>query len=197
MLPYTPLHHLLFAGAPYSLLVMTSGNLSEEPIVVSNAEALERGWPAWPTGFSLHNRDIYMRADDSVVRTFEGRERVLRRSRGYAPQTLDLGRAVPELLACGGELKNAFCLTKGRHAILSQHIGDLENYETLVFFEETLANLKKLFRVSRAPWRTTCTRAYLSTKYALEMPGPAEDRRAAPSRAHRQPAWPRTGSPAR
>ena len=101
MLPYTPLHHLLFEGAAYDALVMTSGNLSEEPIVVDNQEAHDRigGVADW---FLTHNRDIYMRADDSVVRTFEGRERVLRRSRGYAPQTLDLGRTVPELLACGG-----------------------------------------------------------------------------------------------
>jgi hydrogenase maturation protein HypF len=170
MLPYTPLHHLLFADAPYSLLVMTSGNLSEEPIVVSNAEARERlaGVADW---FLSHNRDIYMRADDSVVRTFEGTERVLRRSRGYVPRTLDLGRPVPELLAVGGELKNAFCLTKGRHAILSQHIGDMENYETLGFFEETLANLKKLFRVEPRAVAYDLHPAYLSSKYALGIPG--------------------------
>ena len=170
MLPYTPLHHLLFAGALYDALVMTSGNLSEEPIVVSHQEAHERlgGVADW---FLTHNRDIYMRTDDSVVRTFEGRERVMRRSRGYAPQTLDLGRTVPELLACGGELKNAFCLTKGRHAILSQHIGDLENYETLVFFEETLANLKKLFRVEPKAVAHDLHPLYLSTKYALELDG--------------------------
>jgi len=90
MLPYTPLHHLLFVDAPYSLLVMTSGNLSEEPIVVSNADARGRlaGVADW---FLTHDRDIYMRTDDSVVRTFEGAERVMRRSRGFAPQTLDPG----------------------------------------------------------------------------------------------------------
>jgi hydrogenase maturation protein HypF len=170
MLPYTPLHHLLFTGAPYSLLVMTSGNLSEEPIVVSNAEARERlaGVADW---FLTHNRDIYMRTDDSVVRTFEGTERVMRRSRGFAPQTMDLGRRVPELLACGAELKNTFCLTKGQHAILSQHIGDLENYETMVFFEETLANLKKLFRVEPRAVAYDLHPHYLSTKYALGMGG--------------------------
>jgi hydrogenase maturation protein HypF len=170
MLPYTPLHHLLFAGAPYSLLVMTSGNLSEEPIVVSNAEAQERlaGVADW---FLTHDRDIYMRTDDSVVRTFEGTERVMRRSRGFAPQTLDMGRRLPELLACGAELKNTFCLTKGQHAILSQHIGDLENYETLVFFEETLANLKKLFRVEPRAVAYDLHPNYLSTKYALGMGG--------------------------
>jgi hydrogenase maturation protein HypF len=170
MLPYTPLHHLLFTGAPYSLLVMTSGNLSEEPIVVSNAGAHARlaGVADW---FLTHNRDIYMRTDDSVVRTFEGAERVLRRSRGFAPQTLDLGRRVPELLAAGAELKNTFCLTKGRHAILSQHIGDLENYETLVFFEETLANLQKLFRVQPRAVAYDLHPQYLSTRYALALPG--------------------------
>ncbi|MGD0501098.1 MAG: carbamoyltransferase HypF [Bryobacteraceae bacterium] len=170
MLPYTPLHHLLFVDAPYSLLVMTSGNLSEEPIVVSNTEAQERlaGVADW---FLLHNRDIHMRADDSVVRTFEGKERALRRSRGYVPRTMDLGRPVPELLACGGELKNAFCLTKGRHAILSQHIGDLENYETLGFFEETFANLKKLFRVEPRAVAYDLHPLYLSSKYALGVPG--------------------------
>jgi hydrogenase maturation protein HypF len=152
---------------------MTSGNLSEEPIVVDNHEARERlgGVADW---FLVHNRDIYMRADDSVVRMFEGEERVMRRSRGYVPRTLDLGRDLPELLACGGELKNVFCLTKGTHAILSQHIGDLENYETLVFFEETLANLKKLFRVEPRAVAYDLHPGYLSTKYALGLPGLAK-----------------------
>jgi hydrogenase maturation protein HypF len=169
MLPYTPLHHLLFEGAPYDVLVMTSGNLSEEPIVVANEEALTRlaGVADW---FLLHDREIYMRADDSVARVLEGEARVLRRSRGYAPETLDLGRTVPELLACGAELKNTFCLTKGRHAILSQHIGDLENYETLVFFRETLANLKKLFRVEPRAVAYDLHPEYLSTRLALEIP---------------------------
>ena len=170
MLPYTPLHHLLFVDAPYDALVMTSGNLSEEPIVVDNVEARQR-LSQTADWFLTHDRDIYMRTDDSVVRVFEGRERVMRRSRGYAPQTLDLGRKVPELLACGGELKNAFCLTKGRHAILSQHIGDLENYETLEFFEETLRNLKKLFRVEPRAVAHDLHPQYLSTKCALERTG--------------------------
>jgi len=170
MLPYTPLHQLLFQDAPYTALVMTSGNLSEEPIVVANPEARERlsGVADW---FLTHNRDIYMRADDSVVRLFEGRERLLRRSRGYVPQPLDLGRGVPELLAVGGELKSAFCLTKGSHAILSQHIGDLENYETLLFFEETLANLKKLFRVTPRAVAHDLHPGYRSTRYAASLDG--------------------------
>jgi hydrogenase maturation protein HypF len=171
MLPYTPLHYLLFSDSPktasdYTALVMTSGNLSEEPIVVSNAEALRHldGVADW---FLLHNRDIWMRADDSVVRTFEGRERVLRRSRGFVPQTIDLGLELDEVLAFGGELKNTFCLTKGRYAILSQHIGDLENYETMQFFEETLAHLQHLFRVSPRAVAYDLHPGYWSTRMAL------------------------------
>jgi hydrogenase maturation protein HypF len=169
MLPYTPLHHLLFRGAAYDVLVMTSGNLSEEPIVTSNEEALARlgSLADW---FLLHDRDIYMRADDSVVRTFEGAERVLRRSRGFVPQAIDLGMEAAEILACGGELKNTFCLSKGRYAVLSQHIGDMQNYETLVFFEETLANLKKLFRVEPRAVAHDLHPGYLSTQYALRVP---------------------------
>ena len=169
MLPYTPLHHLLFDGAPYDCLVMTSGNLSEEPIVVSNADALER--LSGVADFLLtHNRDIFMRTDDSVVRVFNDRPRLMRRSRGYAPETFTLALDFPELLACGGELKNTLCLTKGRNAILSQHIGDLENYETLMFFEETLANLKKLFRVEPRAVVHDLHPHYLSTRFALGIP---------------------------
>jgi hydrogenase maturation protein HypF len=174
MLPYTPLHHLLFGDAetgpaPYTALVMTSGNLSEEPIVTRNREAWERlrGVAEW---FLFHNRDIYMRTDDSVVRVFAGRARTLRRSRGYVPEPIDLGGDVAEVLACGGELKNAFCLTKGRYAILSQHIGDLENLETLEFFEETLRNLKKLFRVEPRAVAHDLHSRYLSTRFALGLP---------------------------
>ena len=171
MLPYTPLHYLLFSDSPdvpseYTALVMTSGNLSEEPIVVSNVEAMSQldGVADW---FLLHNRDIWMRADDSVVRTFEGRERVLRRSRGFVPQTIDLGIELDEILAFGGELKNTFCLTKGRYAILSQHIGDLENYETMQFFEETLARLQHLFRVTPRAVAHDLHPGYWSTRMAL------------------------------
>jgi hydrogenase maturation protein HypF len=168
MLPYAPLHHLLFDGAPYSLLVMTSGNLSEEPIVAETGEAETRLAPL-ADGFLHHNRPIHMRADDSVVRTFEGVERVLRRSRGFAPRPIHLGRELGELLACGGELKNCFCLTKGTHAILSQHIGDLENYETLVFFEQTLANLKRLFRVTPRAVAHDLHPLYMSSNFARSL----------------------------
>jgi hydrogenase maturation protein HypF len=172
MLPYTPLHYLLFSDSPesgsaWSALVMTSGNLSEEPIVTSNVEALLQlgGVADW---FLLHNRDIATRVDDSVVRTFEGRERALRRARGFAPQAIDIGTATEEVLAFGGELKNTFCLTKGHYAILSQHIGDLENYETMRFFEETLANLKHVFKVTPRAAAYDLHPGYMSTRMALE-----------------------------
>jgi hydrogenase maturation protein HypF len=171
MLPYTPLHYLLFSDSPemepeWAALVMTSGNLSEEPIVVSNQEAMLQlgGVADW---FLLHNRDIAMRVDDSVTRTFEGRERVLRRSRGFVPQTIDLGIETEEVLAFGGELKNTFCLTKGRYAILSQHIGDLENYETMRFFEETLDRMKHAFRVVPRAAAYDLHPGYMSTRMAM------------------------------
>ena len=172
MLPYTPLHYLLFSDSPdseaeFSALVMTSGNRSEEPIVVSNAEALSQlGEIAdW---FLLHNRDIAVRVDDSVVRVFDGRERVLRRSRGFVPQAIDLEIPMTEVLAVGGELKNTFCLTKGHYAILSQHIGDLENYEAQRFFEETLASMRRLFKVEPRAIVHDLHSGYRSTRMALE-----------------------------
>lgn len=171
MLPYTPLHYLLFSDSPqmdsaFPALVMTSGNLSEEPIVISNADAmLQLGNVAdW---FLLHNREIATRVDDSVVRTFEGRERVLRRSRGFVPQTIALETADEPVLAFGAELKNTFCLTKDGHAILSQHIGDLQNYETVQFFEETLSKMKRLFRVTPQAVAYDLHPHYMSTRLAL------------------------------
>jgi hydrogenase maturation protein HypF len=174
MLPYTPLHYLLFGDsldAPeFSALVMTSGNLNEEPIVTVNREAVRRlGRVA--DAFLFHNRDIHTRVDDSVVRIFAGKERVLRRSRGYAPHPVILHFPVAEILACGAELKNTFCLTKEHHAFLSQHIGDLENYETLVFFEETLERMRELFRIAPCVVAYDLHPLYLSTKLALGMTG--------------------------
>jgi hydrogenase maturation protein HypF len=171
MLPYTPLHYLLFSDSPdqhseWTALVMTSGNLSEEPIVTTNQEAmLQLGAVAdW---FLLHDRDIATRVDDSVVRTFEGRERVLRRARGFVPQAIDLGTEMQEVLAFGGQLKNTFCLTKGHYAVLSQHIGDLENYETMRFFEETLSNLKQVFKVTPRAAAYDLHPGYMSTRMAM------------------------------
>ncbi len=169
MLPYTPLHHLLFDGS-YAALAMTSGNMSEEPIVGRNEDA----WPrlhALADYFLLHNRAIQTRVDDSVFQIFEGREYPVRRSRGYAPDPIGLAIPLPEVLACGGELKNTLCLTKDRYAILSQHIGDLENFETLELFRETLGHLQRFFRVSPVAVAHDLHPNYLSTRFALEESG--------------------------
>ena len=166
MLPYTPLHHLLLSetGLP---LVMTSGNLSEEPIAKDNEEALRRlGHIA--DYFLLHNRDIYAKYDDSVS-LVEGGKRLIRRARGYAPFPIFLPFKSKQVLACGAELKNTFCLTKDEHAFLSQHIGDMENEETLEHFENTVELYKRLFRIKPEIIAHDMHPDYLSTKYAQEI----------------------------
>jgi hydrogenase maturation protein HypF len=167
MLPYTPLHHLLFAGGDFPALVMTSGNLSEEPIV-SREDELPR-LAGLADRFLTHNRPIGTAVDDSVVRVFRGRPLVMRRSRGYAPVPIDLGYPVRDLVAAGGELKNTFCITTGHYAIPSQHIGDLENYETLVFFRQTLEHMLRFFRVRPEAVAHDLHPGYLSTRAAAEM----------------------------
>lgn len=167
MLPYTPLHHVLFAGAAFRALVMTSGNLSEEPIV-SREQDLGR-LEGLADRFLTHNRPIRTAVDDSVTRVFGGQTTVLRRSRGFAPAPIDLGRTVSDVVATGGELKNTFCLTTGHYAILSQHIGDMENYETLGFFRETLDHMQRFFRVHPQAVAHDLHPAYLSTRAAEEM----------------------------
>ncbi|TES84818.1 MAG: carbamoyltransferase HypF, partial [Dehalococcoidia bacterium] len=167
MLPYTPLHHLLVqeAGLP---LVMTSGNLSEEPIAKDNDEALRR-LKGIADYFLLHNRGIYARYDDSVYMVEEGKARALRRARGYAPYPIFLPFKSRQILACGAEDKNTFCLTRDEHAFLSQHIGDMENEETLEHFENTIGLYKKLFRVEPEIIAYDLHPEYLATKYAVEM----------------------------
>ena len=169
MLPYTPLHHLLLkSGEP--ALVMTSANISDEPIVKSNAEALERlGGIA--DLYLVHNREILIRADDSVVRAQEGRAVHLRRSRGYVPVPIDLGAAPPPVLAVGGELKNTVCLTRGRDAFVSQHIGDLEDERNYGFFQETIAHLGKVLSVRPELVVHDLHPDYLSTRFAGELEG--------------------------
>jgi hydrogenase maturation protein HypF len=170
MLPYTPLHHLLLEGDHFEALVMTSGNLSEEPIAYRNEDVPTR-LESLADYFLIHNRKIHTRVDDSVVRVFEGRERLIRRSRGYAPHPLDLGVPVEQILACGGELKNTFCLTKDHYAILSQHIGDMENLETLEFFHEVLEHMRRFFRVEPRVVAYDLHPQYLTTRLALSMQG--------------------------
>ena len=169
MLPYTPLHYLLLEPAESfpSALVMTSGNLSEEPIVTDNDEARARLAPLCDA-LLLHNRPIHTRCDDSVARvTAATGPFSLRRARGYAPSALKLPWDAPPLLAGGGELKNSFCLTHGRYAFLSPHIGDLENYETWQSFEQGVDHLQKLFRVQPELLAYDLHPNYLATRYIL------------------------------
>ena len=242
MLPYTPLHYLLFhhsalrtphsalravfGATPHStILVMTSGNLSEEPIAIANDEARAR-LADLADAFLMHNRDIHVRCDDSVMRIYDfgltiddsthsssanrqssivdHRSSIvnrqspivdrqssivnrqsssanrqssivnrqssmpLRRSRGYAPFPVQLPWPAPPLLAAGAELKNTFCLTNGRYAFLSHHIGDLENYETLQSFEQGVAHFERLFRVRPQAIAYDLHPNYLASRYALE-----------------------------
>ena len=165
MLPYTPLHHFLLreVGLP---LVMTSGNLSEEPIAKDNNEALAR-LRGIADYFLLHNRDISGRYDDSVYMV-EDKPQAIRQARGYAPYPIFLPFKSKQILACGAELKNTFCLTKDEHAFLSQHIGDVENEETLEHFENAIELYKKLFRIEPEIIAYDMHPEYLSSKYALQ-----------------------------
>ena len=169
MLPYTPLHHLLLREVKLPL-VMTSGNLSEEPIAKDNDEALIRLRDITDY-FLLHNRDISGRYDDSVYMV-EDKPQAIRRARGYAPYPVFLPYKSKQILACGAELKNTFCLTKDEHAFLSPHIGDMENEETLEHFENTIELYQKLFRIEPEIMAYDMHPEYLSTKYALQA-GPA------------------------
>ncbi|MCC6454839.1 MAG: carbamoyltransferase HypF [Caldilineaceae bacterium] len=172
MLPYSPLHYLLFAPAlspdalqPPSLLVMTSGNHAGEPIVTDNDAALTE-LTSMADAFLLHNRPIHTPCDDSVLRLYNGNILPIRRSRGYAPMPVKLPVAVPPILGVGGEIKNAFCLAQDQHAFLSQHIGDMQNLETLQSFTHAAAHMQKLFRIQ--PQRIACDLhpGYLSTRWA-------------------------------
>ncbi|MBN1350434.1 carbamoyltransferase HypF [candidate division KSB1 bacterium] len=168
MLPYTPLHALLLEN-DLPGLIMTSGNLSEEPIVIENEQAFER-LGSIADYFLLHNRDIYLRSDDSVVRITDRKKRIVRRSRGYVPQPIFLHKPYPPILACGAELKNTICLTKGRHAFLSQHVGDLKNLESFNFMKLTVSHLKRILDITPEIIAYDLHPNYLSTQFALEQP---------------------------
>jgi hydrogenase maturation protein HypF len=167
MLPYTPLHHLLLreVGRP---LVMTSGNLSEEPIAKDNNEAFVR-LKGIADYFLIHNRDIYARYDDSVYMVEEDKSIALRRARGYAPYPIHLPFKSKQILACGAELKNTFCLTRDDHAFISQHIGDMENEETLEHFENTIELYQRLFRIKPEMIACDLHPEYLPSKYAARI----------------------------
>lgn len=169
MLPYTPIHHLIFENN-FIALVMTSANISEEPIVKDNEEALER-LRHIADYFLVHNRDIYVRADDSILRTMAGKMSVQRRARGLVPNAIPLLVTGPEVLACGGELKNTFCLTKGTNAFLSQYIGTMDNPETMRNFLHSINQLKKILRTEPEIIAYDFHPDYKSTRYALQQHG--------------------------
>ncbi len=169
-LPYTPLHHLLLAEGGFKALVMTSGNLSEEPIAIDNDEARSR-LNGLADYVLVHNREILLRCDDSVVQVVSGQTRQMRRSRGFVPVPVFLREETPAILAVGGELKNTVCLTKGKHAFLSQHIGDLENLESYKFFGEAVEHLTKILEIRPEAIAYDLHPDYFSTKWALQQTG--------------------------
>ncbi|MFN2453425.1 MAG: carbamoyltransferase HypF [Pyrinomonadaceae bacterium] len=168
MLPYSPLHFMLLEKLDRPL-VMTSGNVSDEPVAYEDTEAVAR-LCGIADRFLLHNRRIHIRSDDSVVRAYEGREMVVRRARGFAPAPLkSASNFTREILACGAELKNTFCLTHENYAFVSHHIGDLENLETLRSFTEGIEHFKRLFHLRPDVVAYDLHPEYLSTKYALAL----------------------------
>lgn len=169
-LPYTPLHHLLFAEGEFDSLVMTSGNLSEEPIAIGNDEAFTR-LNELADLFLVHNRDILLRCDDSVVRVLSGKTRQMRRSRGYVPVPVFLNNELPPILAVGGELKNTICISNAKHAFLSQHIGDLENVESYKFFQDAIAHLEKVLEIQPKILAYDLHPGYFSTQWASQQRG--------------------------
>ena len=169
-LPYTPLHHLLFAAGNFIALVMTSGNLSEEPIAIENREAVKR-LGSIADSFLVHGREILLRCDDSVVRHSSGKLRQVRRSRGFVPAPMRLHKELPRILAVGGELKNTICLTRGDLAFLSQHIGDLENIESFNFFRDAVTYLSRILEIQPEIIAHDLHPDYLSTKWALSQKG--------------------------
>ncbi|MFP3853374.1 MAG: carbamoyltransferase HypF, partial [Anaerolineales bacterium] len=169
MLPNTPLHELLLEpsdGFPRAL-IMTSGNLSGAPIIHTNAGA-RSDLNLWADGLLLHDRPIESRCDDSVARTFQSSLYPIRRARGYAPDPIQFPISDKCVLAVGAELKNTFCLTKEKRALLSPHIGDLMNFDTLEFYREGIQHFEQLFQAEPEAIAYDLHPDYLSTQYALE-----------------------------
>ncbi|NVN93597.1 MAG: carbamoyltransferase HypF, partial [Desulfuromonadales bacterium] len=169
MLPSTPLHYLLLKNN-FTALVMTSGNLSDEPIAFKDAEARNR-LADIADMFLTHDREIHTRSDDSVIRVFQGNPLFLRRSRGYVPRAIRLPHAQPSVLAVGGELKTAICLTRNDRAVMSQHIGDLKNSATLNSLEETVTHLENILDIQPTVVAHDLHPDYLSSVYAADQVG--------------------------
>jgi hydrogenase maturation protein HypF len=168
MLPYMPVHHFLFERIPLMALVFTSGNLAGEPVMISNEEAQET-FKNDVDGMITYNRDIYNRADDSVVAVFNKKTHVFRRSRGYTPNPIRTTLPAEGIFAAGAELVNSFCMGKGDQAIMSQYIGDLKNFETYHFYKETYERFSKMLRFK--PELVVCDLHpdYLSSRFAEEI----------------------------
>jgi len=169
MLPYTPFHHLLFQHKDCpKVLVMTSGNISGEPICTSNECAFDK-LDRIADAFLLHNRDIVTRVDDSVARVMGKGAMMLRRARGYVPNPILLNSELPPVLGCGGGLKSTFCLARGKTAFMSQHIGDLFNLESLEFYQESVNHLQSVLEIE--PELVVCDLHpdYLSTHYGRDL----------------------------
>lgn len=165
MLPYLPFHYLLFRHLEQDVIVLTSGNISDEPIIIDNQEALDILGPA-TDAVVLNNRDIHNRTDDSVLRIMNEKPRLIRRSRSYVPRPVSLNMDADGIFACGAELVNCFCIGKDKQAILSQHIGDLKNAETLSFYTESAERFTKLFRQETRLMVHDLHPDYLSSRYA-------------------------------
>ena len=163
MLPYMPFHYLLFRKLSTKAIVLTSGNFSNEPILIENDEARE-SFSGIVDAIVLHNRKIYNRTDDSVVRIIDKKERIFRRSRGYVPSPVRIALNVDGIVAFGAELTNCFCVGKGEKAFLSQHIGDLQSLETTLFYEKSIAQFIKLFRIKPSLLVTDMHPDYISTR---------------------------------
>lgn len=171
MLPYMPFHHQLFEKLKLSVIVLTSGNISDEPIIIDNEIANNRLGPI-ADAVLTYNRDIYNRTDDSVAFVTNKKSRLIRRSRGFVPTPTRLNLNVDGIFASGAELVNCFAIGKGNQAILSQHIGDLKNAETLEFYTESAERFKRLFRVKPELIAHDLHPDYLSTKYAMDLDAP-------------------------
>ena len=181
MLPYTPLHILLL-GEDFDALVMTSANLSDTPILFKNDEAIEK-LRGIADGFLLHDREIQTRCDDSLCWVLDGKEYFARRSRGYVPFPLKMGRPLRPILACGAEQKARFSLSRGDCVFSSQHIGDLKNIETYKHYASQIRHFERLFDIR--PALLVCDKHpdYLSTAYAVER-GEAESLPVLPVQHH-------------
>lgn len=170
-LPYTPFHYLLMENLSISAMVLTSGNISNEPVEIDNVSALQQ-FSGLCDAVLTYNRDIQNRTDDSVVRIINGKERVLRRSRGWVPESITVNTDTEGILATGSELKTCFCIGKDNKAVLSQHIGDLKNFETLEFYRESMERYKTLYRFTPSLIAHDLHPDYLTTSYFNDNPAP-------------------------